>query len=76
MVFVNVVFHKKLPHRGDEEGSPIRSTRVILPTFLTRKKEKKNNPSKLQTVRSREQCILLDMPKEVSELPWPGVKPL
>lgn len=75
MVFVNVVFHKKLPHRGDEEGSPIRSTRVILPTFLTRKKEKKNNPSKLQKVRSREQCILLDMPK-VSELPWPGVKPL
>lgn len=40
-MFANVVFHKKLPHRGDEEGSPIRSTRVILPTFLTRKKKKK-----------------------------------
>lgn len=40
-VFANVVFLKKLPHWDYEEGSPIRTARVILPTFLTKKK---NNP--------------------------------
>lgn len=37
-MFANVVFLKKLPHWDDEEGSPIGTARVILPTFLTRKK--------------------------------------
>lgn len=76
MVFANVVFHKKLPHRGDEEGSPISGQQVRYCQLSSPKnKQRKKKKITLRNCKRREPCKLLDITK-VSELPLLGVKPL